>query len=213
MARMTGASLASAGLTALAFVAAACGDGGNGVTATATPAIEATTTPAATATPLASRTGMPEVDTVLDALFSGDSQAVENLVSYTSIPCEVEPVGIGAPPACGADEPEGTPAEVFPKAQCEGYYVRPEDMGDTLTTLTTPGPQLAAVYRGSIWPPGEYVAIYTGVGDPRRAEFVYAIAIQEGRIVGTHGGCAMTPDTFVDFFQLQERLLPPPADR
>jgi len=76
-------------IAAAAALAAGCGDGddgGGGATATAV-----VPTPEATATPLpdeplptAGLTGIPELDAVIDAIRSGDGQAIGDRIKYTT---------------------------------------------------------------------------------------------------------------------------------
>jgi hypothetical protein len=94
--------------------------------------------PAPSSTPVAQRrTGIPELDAVIGAVLSHDKEKILQLVGYTLVPCEIKPQGLGAPPECRADEPEGTAVNVFPVAQCEGYYVRPEDMEQVIGSLSS----------------------------------------------------------------------------
>ncbi|MCH8064509.1 MAG: hypothetical protein IIC90_01605 [Chloroflexi bacterium] len=187
----------------LAILLAACADGGG------EPAPTATLEPAATATTEARRTGISQVDAVLDVLFSGDADAVRAMVRFTAIPCEAEPVGLGSPPMCKADESDGSPVDVYPHSSCEGFYIRPENMDGSYSSLASPDGTLYAVYRAPdrYWPPAQFVAIFT---DPSRVIVpgdAQAVSITDGRIVGSHSGCASTPEEFIAFHRLEDSVL------
>ncbi|MDA1061781.1 MAG: hypothetical protein O2895_02570 [Chloroflexi bacterium] len=72
----------------------------------------------------ARRSGDALIDAVLDALDAGDAAALEALVDYQQLGCVLTADGIGHPPICAADEPEGTVVDVLLFAQCEGAYPR-----------------------------------------------------------------------------------------
>ena len=135
---------------------------------------------------------------MLDTLFSGDAAAIQSLVAFTPVPCEIEPIGLGPPPTCRADEPEGTLVDVFPHAYCEGVYIRPEDMDGRYASLADPDGVLYAVYHGSesFSPSGEFVVIFTNRSSARSG-IALAAAITDGRIVGSYSGCGGTPEEFV----------------
>ena len=198
------------GILALAI---ACGDDDGGDQPAPTSTVDA---PAATATVTvpADRTGIAEVDAVLDAVDSGDREALAALVGFTVIPCVEEVVGKGAPPECRADEPDGTPVDVFTFVECEGAYLRPDEMAGLLDPLLGPDVDLYAVYAGlgELFPPGEYAAIYSGVVGPAGAgvlEFAYRVVIENGTIIGAGTGCAQTPEELVAFAGLTDPVLPP----
>ncbi len=197
----------------LAILLAACADGGGETTPAATQEPDATATPDE---PEALRTGIAELDAVLDVLFSGDADAVRDLINFTPVPCELEPIGLGAPPTCRSDEPAGSPVDVYPHGYCEGVYTRPEDMGGTYLSLASPSGRLYAVYRApdTYWPPAQFVVVYfvvvntdgIAVTVPGKA---FAVSIADGRIVGSHSGCADTLEEFIASYRLEEPVLPP----
>ena len=96
----------------LTILLAACADGGSETTPTAT--LE----PAATATLEPGLTGIAELDAALDVLFAGDVDAVRDLVSFTPTVCAANPQGLGDPPLCRPDEPDGAAVDFFPVAHC-----------------------------------------------------------------------------------------------
>ncbi len=157
------------------------------------------------------RTGIAELDAVLDVLFSGDADAVRDLVSFTAVACEAEPVGLGAPPQCRPDEPDGTAVDVYPHAYCEGVYIRPEDMDGKYLSLASPDGTLYAVYRApeTYWPPARYVVIYTDASAEIVPGDALAVSIADGRIIGSYSGCAGTPEEFIASYRLEDPVLPP----
>jgi hypothetical protein len=81
------------------------------------------------------RAGIEVIDSFLDALRAEDLDAMLDLVSYQQVGCIVEPVGIGGPPFCEEGEAEGTVLDVIPAGQCEGFYMRREELRDGLHDL------------------------------------------------------------------------------
>jgi hypothetical protein len=156
-------------------------------------------------------TGIAEVDAVVEALLSGDPARVRSMVGYVRVPCAVEPEGIGAPPACRPGETEGTPVEVFQGAQCEGFYLRPDELDQTVGAITAQPLELYAVFEADgRWPEGEYVALFGTDFLDRPERDAVAATIADGRMVGFHFGCAMTPESYLDFYRVTEFVLPPP---
>ena len=171
---------------------------------------DSTAVPTATAGETPGRTGIAEIDVVLDALFSGEADAVRALIRYTTIPCVVEVPGLGGLPLCLPDEPDGTPVEVFPVAECEGSYARPDNIENTVRWLTAPDKELYAVYRsrGLSWPPGEYIVIFSTESMER--VFASGLSLEDGRIVGLDFGCAQSPESLIEVRGLADAVLPPP---
>src|SRR3990172_11819411 len=113
-------------LAILASVAMACDDGEEAAPTPTAPATEAATATApATAplTPPTGRTGIPELDAVIDAMVTDHGQketpALAALIGFTQVPCISTPEGIGAPPLCELNEEEGQLVEVFNYGACE----------------------------------------------------------------------------------------------
>lgn len=131
---------------------------------------------------LETRTGLAEVDQVLEAVASGDRAQIESLIHYTSAPC-TKLEGFGGPPKCGPGENEGTLIEALPMIASEGGFVRKEEID------LWPGVEATAlfsVYRVSedgvveeYYPRGEYAIVFlsneNGVG--------LTLRILDGRIV------------------------------
>ena len=71
------------------------------------------------------RTGIEDVDAIIDAILSGDIEARRALVQYTTSACTTAD-GLGGPPKCKPDEADGTLVKAFPVLGSEGHHVRPE---------------------------------------------------------------------------------------
>jgi len=117
------------------------------------------------------RTGIEEVDAIIDAIVAGGIDARRELVQYTTTGCTTA-LGLGGPPKCESGEAEGTLVEVFPFLRAEGEYVRRESI-DRVLRFAVEG--LYAVYRvpddayeEEYWPAGEYGIVFTREG---RANF------------------------------------------
>ena len=194
----------------IALLALGCEDGGEQAPPTPTATALATTAPTAPA----GRTGIPELDAVIEFLLLDDTKAmqqtVRQLVGFTEIPCSATFRGMGGPPACQLNEEEGELVEVFDFGTCEGEYLRPHQIDRVLSVLA--GKTLYAVYRA---PPdyvfsGEYVAVvFQSFEDS--GDLAWEVEISDGRIVGLHFSCAAPPEELVELRQLEEALLPPPA--
>jgi len=116
------------------------------------------------AAPPAERTGIPYVDAVVEAGLSGDPQALRDLIHPGDFPCTTRE-GLGGPPKCLPDEPDGTLVRSLPVIGSEGWHVRQSDidrwegLGDA---------DLFGVYRtGSdtfsdeLYPAGEFAVVFT----------------------------------------------------
>jgi hypothetical protein len=79
--------------------------------------------------PLTTRTGIAEVDNILEVVASGDVEELRSLNQLTSTKC-TQREGLGGPPKCRDGEAEGTPVEVLPFLGPEGSYLRKEEIGN-----------------------------------------------------------------------------------
>ena len=105
------------------------------------------------------RTSIPDVDVVLDAVQNGDTRSMRELFQFTKTVCTTSD-GLGGPPKCHDGEVDGTPVIVFPFFGSEGSFLR-EDEVDNWNGLGTTN--LYAVFRVSEnvysdddYPAGEY---------------------------------------------------------
>jgi hypothetical protein len=132
--------------------------------------------------PLDTRTGNAEIDPVLAAVASGDPDDQRALIEYTDAPCTWKE-GLGGPPKCRDDEPEGTILEVLPFIDSEGGFFRKAEIDNWQGVQPT---ALYAIYQvpqnalhEEYYPQGDYLAFYTsGENQP-----VDALHIANGKIV------------------------------
>ncbi|MGD0765014.1 MAG: hypothetical protein ABR978_01750 [Dehalococcoidia bacterium] len=172
--------------------------------------------PAATAVETAVATELSpdiqDVNAVIDAVLSRDPQRVAPLISYTSIPCRVPPRLPGGPPECATTETDGAPVEVLPADQCEGFYIRADeiDVAQTLSGFLASDPALFAVYHAParFWPPGEYVALLS-VNHPSLGYVGRGLVIAGGHLVGLDYGCGQTPLQIVESDKLSDVVVAP----
>lgn len=104
------------------------------------------------------RTGISIVDAVIEATLAQDADKVLSLIHYTTIGC-THSDGLGGPPKCKDDEPEGTMIEAFPILGSEGSFVRKEEMQ---FQFPPKGYGLFGVYKVV---PGAYIPDYGPEGD------------------------------------------------
>jgi len=166
-----------------------------GVTITRTPyplsdqAFESTFTPTPSPSidieyPPDTRTGLDEIDNVIDAILSEGIDARLELVRFTTTACTTTD-GLGGPPKCEPGEADQTIVGTFPVSNGEGYHIRPDKI-QTIFDFTIRG--LAAVYvvpvdayHTEYWPAGEYGVIFTSEegGYPH----LITVLVENGQIV------------------------------
>jgi hypothetical protein len=137
-------------------------------------------TPAQIVHPLTTRTGIEEIDRILDA--SGDVQKLRSLIQFTATKC-TRLDGLGGPPKCRPDEGEGTPVEVFPFLGPEGYFLRKDEI-ENWQGFEASG--LFAIYEVSPnafsdenYPAGQYAILFVGKED----QPAISLRVRDGRIV------------------------------
>jgi hypothetical protein len=113
--------------------------------------------------PPSERTGIAEVDRVIDAMLSPDRDAVTRMVHFLTTPCTTRE-GLGGPPKCGPAETDGTPVEVFPVGGPEGTFMGraeidhlvPSQVAGLYAVYRVP----ANAYREAYWPAGNYGVVF-----------------------------------------------------
>lgn len=110
------------------------------------------------------RTGIKEIDDVIDVIINKDIEARLDLVQFTRTACTTTS-GLGGPPECVSGEADGTIVDAFPVSNGEGHFVRPDNFQE-LFDFTVRG--LFAVYavpedayQTDYWPAGEYGIVFT----------------------------------------------------
>ncbi|MGZ9166544.1 MAG: hypothetical protein ACXW4U_15345 [Anaerolineales bacterium] len=145
--------------------------------------------------PFTMRTGVEEVDRVLEAVASGDQQALLSVIQFTEAKC-THAEGLGGPPKCQDGEVEGTPMEVLPFLGSEGSYLRKEELGNWQGIDVS---ALYAVYEvdssrilvEEYFPAGEYVIVLIGTGN----QSPVALRVTDGGIVRVDSLFEPIPET------------------
>jgi hypothetical protein len=169
--------------------------------------LEQQPSPTPAATPAAD-TGVPEVDAVVQAVLSGDQEALRGFVRYAPVACSTKSE-IGVEP-CRPDEPDGTVVDALYLADCEGYYVRPDEIDRSLGYLLARKPKLYGVYQGSTrtYLTGGYTAVFSVEGPERGQVFGVELLIDDGAIVFINFGCAASPEQLAQYLGQQPSPTP-----
>ncbi len=132
--------------------------------------------------PPQARTGLAEIDRIIDALLLHDFPAIKELTHYSKIACGIVDA-LGGPPRCTEGESEGTIVEVVPFLGPEGTHTRRADYE------SWSGPDvlgLLAVYRnsGEVWsdpnfPAGDYGLVFL----MSRGIEVLILQVSDGKII------------------------------
>ena len=132
--------------------------------------------------PLTARTGLDDIDNILEVLARGDAEELRSLIQFTNAEC-TRADGLGGPPKCRAGEAEGTVVEVLPFLGSEGGFLRKDEIGNW-QGVDAAG--LYAIYKVSpaviseqYYPAGEYAIMLVGKED--RSPVV--LRVDAGRIV------------------------------
>jgi hypothetical protein len=186
----------------------ACGDDGDDGGATSTP--ERTPTTGATAQPSpspqssptpggAGPTGVASVDDAIAARLAGDFEAVEGMFEFQSVACEVDVMGAGGPPECEADEADGTLVDVLPVAQCEGAFLREQDVFFA-QRLRGHAVQFVSMFNApdDIYPEGDYAVIF-GYTRPEMPDKTLALELMmdPAGVTGVNFGCGESPQELI----------------
>lgn len=172
----------------LSLASAACSPA-----APAVPEVTASPQPAGDNHPLSARTGVEEIDNVLEVLAGGDAGQLRSLVEFTQAVC-TQAEGLGGPPKCREEEAEGTPVEVLPFIGPEGSFLRKDEI-DNWQGIEAAG--VYAVYQVSpavtfeqYYPAGEYVIMLADRG----GQVPVLLRLDGGRIVRVDYVLRPSPD-------------------
>jgi len=114
---------------------------------------------------LSTRTGIEDVDAVLEAVESGDPQQLRDLIRFTPVAC-TKADGLGGPPKCLDDEAEGTIVDVLPFLGSEGHFLRKTDVSDfsgvSVISLYAVYKVADSAYSEEAYPAGEYAVMFKG---------------------------------------------------
>jgi hypothetical protein len=185
---------------------------------------EPTQTPTATATvvpdpptqvPREIKTGIPEVDFVIDTVLSNDLEARQALVRFVTVGCTTAD-GLGATPTCESGQAEGTLVDFFPLGgPGEGHSVPASEVG---RVLEFEAESLYATYVVSEdlpdraeFPHGTYALFFATVpSGESNMESVILRVDNEGYIVRLDGLAGMPLDFY--FQQMAADLIEAPPE-
>lgn len=137
------------------------------------------------------RTGIPEVDAVIDAVLAQDAGTLRSLVQLRPVECiDPGPAELGAL-FCEEGETPGTAVDVLPAASCENHYTRAEEL-DVLLQFS-PSTRLYAVYRAG----EEYRVVVSQQAVEDGPLFGVTVGVEAGRITYIDFGCGQTPAQIV----------------
>jgi hypothetical protein len=204
------AALVAALIFGAALASFACSDdGGDEPEAAATTEVTAPggdgTTP--TAGSAERRTGIPEVDAVIDALEARDVESLTAIVELQPVAC------IGPTPAslgalfCQEGEAEGAVSNVLPVSNCESSYVREPDVPETIGEYAGSLVGLYAVYPVDV----AFALVYERSGEGDLATRSGTVTVTGGRIRALNYGCAQSPEELVESTGFGDPVLPPPG--
>jgi hypothetical protein len=114
--------------------------------------------------PLDTRTGIEDVDNVLDAIADANIQGQRDLINFITASCTLAE-GLGGPPKCRESEKEGTEVEVLPFLGGEGIFLRRDE------SVEWGGVEAVAIYSiyrvsenvraEEYYPAGEYAIMFS----------------------------------------------------
>ncbi|MCE9646692.1 MAG: hypothetical protein K8S20_11900 [Chloroflexi bacterium] len=136
-----------------------------------------------TADPAAGRTGIPELDRIIEIVLAGDLDEVRSLIQFTQTACtNIE--GLGGPPKCLANEAPGTPVEVLPLLGPEGHFIRKAEIqswdGLQVSQLFAAYQVSDQAYTDLNYPAGEYALVFIGGLENQTS---LTLQVRGGRIV------------------------------
>ena len=170
-------------VSAAAIIAAACGGGGQPTTAD-------TPIPTSTAVGLPGPTRDQALNRLIASTLDGDKRALLDAVGGTKMGCVHTPDGLGHPPICRAEEPEGKLVDAFGVGGCDGLFVRTEEAYADVYESPTPA-RLFAV--GAPRNPGEthadYLILFTDGVTGAAASRGFMWEVRQGKIVGFYRSC------------------------
>lgn len=155
------------------------------------------------------RTGVDELDRVIQIVLDGDTIALRSIIQFTRAGCTFME-GLGGPPKCEDGEDEGETVEVLPFLGPEGHFLRMENIESWVGIDAS---DLYAVYVVSdsafsdpIYPSGKYAIAFIN-----EARFlITTLQIVEGQIVrvdSTLGNPPMIRPDDVDMYLIAPREL------
>jgi hypothetical protein len=136
---------------------------------------------------------------MISAAEANDVAALAALIRYTPTACATNVQGAGGPPDCRPDEVDGTLVDVLAISDCEGHFVREDELAlDPIATGTVTFVDAFAAPQ-QFFPGADTVLVFTrlmsGIG-----EIGWELALADDAIVAIKYGCG---DTAADLIALQ----------
>ncbi len=162
------------------------------------------------------RTGLDEVDQVIDIVLAGDMKEFRQRIRFTTSGC-THVMALGGPPSCREGESEGTLVEVLPFLGSEGSHLRRDEINEW-QGIDVAG--LYAVYRVSDeayssqdYPAGEYGIVFR----TKYPQDIVTLQVENGSILRIDSTFIMQIDSDIGIppelnFErdAEEIILPPP---
>jgi hypothetical protein len=172
-------------------------------------------------TPQATRTGVPGLDAVIDAVQRHDIDTIASMIRLTDVPCIVR--GPSFPSIevieCGPGQLEGTPVKSFMIASCEGTYMQEAAQGTdyALLRLRPAHNQVYAVYQtrprsafgSDEFPHVDYAVMLTTTIEGHDAGL--ALLIGSDGVVGIDEDCGLPPDQMAELSHFGDAMPAPGA--
>lgn len=142
------------------------------------------------------RTGIAQVDTVIDVVESRDREALRDMLQFTNLPC-TDDAAVSDQPRC-LGESSGTNVDVFQANECEANWLRRDNLDQTLDDILALEPVVYAAFEApdSFYVAGRYAVVFEG-DDPRIDEaglkryLSVGVEGDNGLITGVALGCGI----------------------
>ncbi|MGE3962456.1 MAG: hypothetical protein AB7F65_12315 [Dehalococcoidia bacterium] len=183
------------------------------ITLTASPTPSSTAAPSAPPSQDARRSGVAELDSILEAVESRDVLALGALAEVQEIGCTTAE-GLGGPPKCEDGMPEGSVLRVFPTASCEGAWTNTPTQALGTFAYDAAGAWGVLQVQGEVvtdgWPSPEYLIVFhsTTVGE----DWASYLEVADGRITRLVQGCGGTLDDLLAISAFRVELMAGPWD-
>ncbi len=127
-----------------------------------------------------------ELQNLITIVENGDRQALLSVLEFNTVSC-TQAEGLGGPPKCAPEEPEGTIVEVLPFLGPEGYFLRRENLetwpGLNVTGLYAVYVVSAQAFSDEYYPAGKYAIVFSG----RQPNSIITLQVRDGKIVRIDG--------------------------
>ena len=147
-----------------------------------------------------------ELQDLIAIVESGDRQALLSVLEFNSASCTTVE-GLGGPPKCAPDEPDGTVVEVLPFLGPEGHFLRRENLetwpGLKVMDLFAVYVVSDQAYSDAYYPSGKYAIVFKG----RQPNSIITLQVRNGKIVRIDGNIG-TP-VHIPAENVQKYLLEP----